>query len=131
ANLCKDTLRPLNNLGPVPQGGGPASISAAQDVPRHRQHVAALIERATRGDERPALLPRLHDENRPGKAADDAIAEREELRLRRRPRHELADDRAALDLDVAGKRTVFGRITDVSARTKPTDRGPGRPQGPT
>ena len=73
-----------------------AAVSAAQDVAGNGQHVAPLFERAAGGNERAALLARFDHDDRPRQAADDPVAQRKEERQRRRPRRELADERASL-----------------------------------
>jgi hypothetical protein len=48
------------------------------------------------------------------------VAQRKELLLRRRARHELADHRAVL-FDVAGERRVLARVQHVDARAEHRD----------
>ena len=104
-----------------------AAIAAAQDVARHGEHVASLLERRSRGDERTALLACLDDDDRARQSADDAVAKRKEPRLRRRAGHALADDRAVL-LDVARERRVLGRIDHVKSRSEHGDGDAARRQ---
>ena len=97
-----------------------AAAAAAQHVAGHRQHVAPLLERAARGDERPALFARFDDHDGAREPADDPVAQREQIRERRRSRHELARDRAVL-LHLARERRVLRRIHDVHARAHDPD----------
>ena len=102
-----------------------AAVAARQHIPGNREHVAALFERASCGDERPALLPGFDDDDGARHAADDSVSQRKEPGLRRRARHELADDGAAR-LDLARERRVLRRVQHVDSRTEHGDGGAAR-----
>src|SRR3989442_7191164 len=90
------------------------AVTAAQDVAWDGQHVAALLERAARRNERTALFAGLDHDHRARQSADDPIPQRKEPLLRRCARHELADDGALL-LDLTRDRPPFGLIQHVDA----------------
>src|SRR5439155_22228751 len=96
SELFQDIVRRLHNLCTVPQKAMCAAVAAGEHVAGHGQHIASLLERTARRNERPALVARLDDDHRPGEAADDTIALREEVLLRRRSRHQLAQDGAVV-----------------------------------
>src|SRR5919197_4338099 len=93
------------------------AVTAAEHVAWHGEHVASLLERRARGDQRTALLARLDDHDGARQSADDAVAKRKQPRLRRRAGHALAEDRAVL-LDVTRERRMLGRIDHVESRSE-------------
>ena len=103
-------------------------MAAGDHVARHRQHVAPLLERGFRRDERAALQRRLDDDDGAREAADDAIAQREMPRARRRAGRELADNRAAFE-DLPRERGVLRRVDHVGAAPQNRDRAPRSVEG--
>src|SRR5438034_6555863 len=61
--LFQNIVRGLDNLCTVAQKRVGAAVAARQHIPGNREHVAALFERASCGDERPALLPGFDDDD--------------------------------------------------------------------
>src|SRR5881396_2422770 len=100
------------------------AVTPTQHVPRHRQHVAPLFERAAGRDERAAFLAGFDHDHGARQPADDPVTQWKEPRLRRRSRYELADDRARL-VDLLRERPMLGRIHDVDARPEHRDRDAG------
>ena len=97
ASPALQEYRPLSRRPlPHPLKGVGAAVTAGQDAARDRHHVATLLDGASGGDERSALLRGFDDHNREGDPADNAIPEREVLRQRRRPWAELADHNSIL-----------------------------------
>src|SRR5215471_10879046 len=64
---------------------------------RYREHLASLLQREARGDQRARFRRRLDDDNAARHARDDAVAAREMPRLRLRAERQFGNDRAALD----------------------------------
>src|SRR5262245_60014613 len=96
------------------------AVAPVENVTRHREDVAPLLEREPRCNQGPALLARLDDHHRPRQAADDPVSERKEMRQRRCAWNELADDGAAVT-HRGGKPAMFAGIDDVNATAKHTD----------
>ena len=68
--------------------------SAARDLARHGEHVAALLESEVRSDERAASLARLDDDRRSAETGDDPVPRGEAPRRRLDARLVLGDDEA-------------------------------------
>src|SRR6184192_1137546 len=91
------------------------------DTPRDAEHLASLLARHARRDQRAAALRRLNHNDAEAKAADDAIAHRKPTRQRQRPVLGLGDNGARRG-DRLRQLRVLGRIDPVQSRCHDGDR---------
>src|SRR5690349_4815859 len=98
-----------------------AARERMMDRTRNREHVAALIARITRGDQRARAESRFDDERAERESRDDSIAAREVVGAARRARRELADERAA-GLDARSELAMPRRKHDVGSGAEHGDR---------
>ena len=66
SELSQDVLHSLDQTRAILYERVASPIPAGSDIPGNRQHVPALLQRQPRGDERPALLAGLDDDDGPG-----------------------------------------------------------------
>jgi len=95
------------------------------DRTRQREHLASLLGREARGNERTRGERRLHHQAAARKSGDHAVAPREIARVRRRAQREFAEDQA-FTRDAFAQRAVALRIEDVGAGAQHRD---GRARG--
>ena len=119
--LLQDIVRVLHNLCTVPQERMCAPVPAAQDVARHRQHVAPLVERERAVMSDPLFSPASMTTTARDRPLMMRLRSGKKRLERRRARHELAHDEAG-GCDVARERRVLRRIDDVGARPEHRDR---------
>src|SRR5205823_859621 len=105
----------------IAQQGMGTAVPAAKHIAGYGQHVASLLERTSRGDERAALLSRFDDDDGASQAADDAVAEGKEPAPRLCARHQLGRD-AAAHFYFSSERRVLGRVDDIDSRSEDADR---------
>ena len=95
ADLFEDVVHSLDQSRAILYESVAAPIAPGGHAAGHRQHVPALFEGRPGGDERPALLRGLDDDDRARKPADDAIPSGKVPRQRPAAWRKLADDAAA------------------------------------
>ena len=91
------------------------------DRARDREHLAALIAGAARGDQRARAQARFDDERAERKAGDDPVAARKILGPSRSAGRELADQRTARR-DARGELAVASRKDEIGAGAEHRDR---------
>ena len=91
AEFSQDIVRTLDDLCAVLQQRMRAAVPATQDAAGHRHHVATLLERVSRRNERTAPFRCFDDDNGQRDPTDQTIPQREVLRKRRAARAQLAD----------------------------------------
>ena len=121
SKLSENVARRFYNGRAIAQQGMGTAVPAAKHIAGYGQHVASLLERTARGDERAALLSRFDDDDGSSQAADDAVAEGEEPAPRPCARHQLGRD-AAAHLYLSSERRVLGRVDDIDSRSEDADR---------
>ena len=102
----------LHQAGAVPEERVTAPMTAAEDAAGHRHHVATLLERTGRRDERAAPIRRLDHHDPSGEPTDDAVPLREVRRQRWGAGRQFGDDRAGV-ADPLVQPTVFCGIHHV------------------
>ncbi len=94
-----------------------AAAGAVEDVARHGEHLAPLFDGKVSRDQRARLFARFDDDDAQRQPADDAVAGREVVALRRRAKRVIADHRAAVD-DLPDQSRVLVRIDFVQPGAK-------------
>jgi hypothetical protein len=111
----------LDELGALADETVTATRQRAVDRAGNRKHLASLLGREPRGDERSARQRCLDDERPHREPADDAIAAREVLGERWHAGRKLGDERAVRG-DLARERCVFAGIDAIGATALHRDR---------
>ena len=109
----------------VPEQPVRADRERGRDLARHREHLAAFLEREVGGDQRAAPLARLDDDRRLREAGDDAVPGGKAPRRRLDAGRVLRHDQAALR-DPGGELGVRGGVVAVDAAAEDGD---GQPSG--